>query len=291
MRVLAIMVVMFVLAFECSSQSYIPMLGQTNTWHAVSCFNGCYIDSYGTGGDTTISGFDYKILDGYHYIQGNFLIREDVQERKVYMKLLGGHVLLDEYPLYDFNLNEGDTTHVYNPISPLPEDGGLFILDSIISRTLETAEHRFFYLHAVDPFISGSDNTVWVEGVGSLSLINSPGAGPSGGEHLGCAFKDGVLQYAEIDSIDGCSLNSVPETSGVEVAVYPTLFQDELIAKSKQGDISMIRIYSTDGKPLYSQTGIKREHRISGSNLPYGMLLVQINIEGSLFTKKAFHTH
>jgi hypothetical protein len=195
-----------------TAQPYVPLLGQTNSWHAVSCFNGCIVDTYGTAGDTTISGLDYKVLDGYHYIQGNFLLREDVQERMVYMKILGGHVLLEEFPLYDFSLEVGDTTHVYNPISPSPEDGGLYVLDSVVSRTLETGDHRFFYLHAVDPFISGSENTIWVEGVGSLSLINSPGAGPSDGEHLGCAFKDGVLIYSNTDSIEGCvQISSIDE--------------------------------------------------------------------------------
>lgn len=281
---------MLVLAYDCSSQTYIPMLGQTNTWQAVSCLNGCVLDSYGTGGDTTISGFDYKILGGYHYIQGNFLIREDVSERKVYMKILGGHVLLDEFPLYDFSLQDGDTTHVYNPISPLPEDGGLFVLDSIISRTLETGEHRFFYLHAVDPIASVSESTVWVEGVGSLSLINSPGAGPTEGEHLGCAFKDGILQYSDTDSISACSLNSVPESSDIMVSVYPTVFTDVLNVDLPDRGLASIQVYSLQGSLVYaSNCEGKSLTQISGAELPIGILLVQTQIDGSQMVSKVIH--
>ena len=171
---------LFLISLVGNAQPYIPLLGDITEWHVVTCFNGCGVDRYNASGDILVDGQHYQVLDGYHYIQGNFLLREDVNERIVYLKLLGGHSLLDEYPLYDFSLGVGDTTHVYNPISPMPEDGGLFVVDSIVPRPLVHDDHRFFYLHAVDPIASQSESTIWVEGIGALSLINSPGAGPEG---------------------------------------------------------------------------------------------------------------
>lgn len=277
---------------ECFSQSYIPMLGETsNTWHAVSCFGGCGIDSYGTAGDTIIDGYEYRVLGGYHYIQGNFLIREDVQERKVYMKLLGGHVLLDEYPLYDFSLSVGDTTHVYNPISPLPEDGGLFVLDSIVAIPLETGNHRFFYLHAVDPIASVSPRTVWVEGVGALSLINSPGQLPNEEDHLGCAFKDGVLQYADTDSIGSCSnINSVAGTEEPRPAVYPTIFKNVLNIDIGRFSNSSVRILTVNGALAFKQQGSNGGTLVvAGSKLPYGVLLVEVIVDGVRYVSKVIH--
>lgn len=272
-------------------QPYIPMLGQTNTWHAVSCFGGCGIDTYGTAGDTIVDGYTYRVLDGYHYIQGNFLIREDVSERKVYMKILAGHVLLDEFPIYDFSLQDGDTTHVYNPISPLPDDGGLFILDSIVSHPLETGVHRFFYLHAVDPVASVSDATVWVEGIGALSLINSPGGLPTEENHLGCAFKDGILQYADTDSIGSCSqLSSVPQSDESEIAIYPSAFQDEFYVEIDKPEVASVSIYTLEGVLVYSDKGNSGNRiQISGGELPFGMLLVQIEVDQKSHVSKVVH--
>ena len=273
------------------SQPYIPMLGESNSWRIVSCFGGCVENSYGTSSDTIISGYEYKVLDGFHYIEGNFLIREDVAERKVYMKLLGGHVLLDEFLLYDFSLEDGDSVHVYNPISPLPTDGGIYYLDSIVSRPLENGNHRFHYLHAADPVNSGASNTVWVEGIGALSLIKSPGAPPTEGDHLTCAFKDGVLQYADTDSIEGCSqLSSVPQSDESEIAIYPSAFRDEFYVENDRSEVASVRIYTLEGMLIYSQKGASETRmQISGSELPFGMLLVHIEVDQKNIISKVIH--
>lgn len=188
-----------------AQEPYMPILGNSTSWEVVSCNWGCVSDVYHATDDTIVDGKTYKILDGYHYISRSFLLREDVNERKVYLKLTDGHVLLDEYPLYDFSLGVGDTTQVYNPISPMPEDAGAFVLDSIVPRSLLNAEHRFFYLHAIDPQQSSTETTVWVEGIGSLTLINSPGWMPTEENHLACQYRDGMHQYADLDSIGQCS--------------------------------------------------------------------------------------
>ncbi len=270
-------------------QPYIPLLGESNSWHAVSCLNGCFVDSYGTAGDTTINGLDYKILDGHHYIQGNFLIREDVQERKVYMKILGGHVLLDEYLIYDFSLNDGDSVHVYNPISPLPEDGGIYVVDSILTQPLENGPHRFFFLHAVNPATSGSNSSIWVEGVGSLSLINSPGQAPSEEDHLGCAFKNGILQYADTDSIEGCSqLSSIEPIPESGFKIYPSIFSRQVNIEPVNHHSSFgVFVYNLDGKLVYKTPQRKSANiSISSSKLPQGLLIIQLVVENGEVIRK-----
>lgn len=258
-------------------QSYIPMLGNLSQWRAVTCNNGCGTDDYHASGDTLVDGLHYQILDGFHYIQRNFLIREDVLERKVYLKTLVAHTLLDEYPLYDFSLEDGDTTDVYNPISPLPEDGGKFVLDSIVSRALEDGDHRFFYLHAVNPILSQSSNTVWVEGVGSLTLINSPGAEPTPSGHLGCAFHDGVLRYAKLDSISGCSTASIESETLIPVfRLNPNAFQDafRLQCPALTGTIDL-KIFSIDGRLIFSDSSFDSESTtIVSQDFPKGLLII-----------------
>jgi len=208
---------------------------------------------YRTSADTVINGLTYHVLDGYHYIQGNFLIREAVGQRRVFMKVLADHVLLDEFPLYDFSLQEGDSVHVYNPISPLPVDGGLFILDSIRSRPLESGDHRFFYLHAIDPQQSLSEHTIWVEGVGSLSLINTPGAPPAPSDHLVCMFKDGVLQYADLDSVDSCSpmsIGQMQEQTGIGLFPNPAECRVRLTLSTNEVP-RWLTVMGAEGKSWY----------------------------------------
>lgn len=253
MRIL--LFVLFLPFSALQAQPYTPMLGTTNEWRVVSCDNGCVTDAYYALGDTLVDGNNYRILDGYHYIAGNFLIREDVQERKVYMKTLVQHVLLDEYPLYDFSIQDGDTVDVYNPISPLPQYGGKFVLDSIVLRPLENGDHRFFYLHAVNPSVSLSERTVWVEGVGSLSLINSPGQAPTEGDHVVCAFKDGVLQYADLDSVYSCGALSVGQAPKQDVlTVYPNPASSMVYIKLPENSrATRTRVFDISGRLVHQQ--------------------------------------
>ncbi|MBV1924470.1 MAG: hypothetical protein KUG68_10640 [Flavobacteriaceae bacterium] len=126
-------------------QEYKPLLDDYNEWHQTYCFFGCYTDIYYTDGDTIVDGLDYKILDGYHYISRSFLLREEVQERKVYLNLtLNG--ISTEYLLYDYSLAVGDSIDMKNPITPFPEDAGYYTLDSIVPRPLvDGNEYRHFY--------------------------------------------------------------------------------------------------------------------------------------------------
>ena len=266
-----------VASLSCGAQPYVSLLGNLTEWRTVTCNNGCSTDDYRATGDTLVDGQQYQILDGFHYIQRNFLIREDVLERKVYLKTLVSHTLLDEYPLYDFGLSIGDTTDVYNPISPMPEDGGKFVLDSIVSRALEDGDHRFFYLHAVNPTLSQSSNTIWVEGVGSLTLINSPGAGPTAAGHLGCAFKDGVLRYAKLDSISGCSPSGVESISADPIfSLNPNPFNQHF---RLQGAVRtrkvVLKVFSSDGKLVFSDPNFDSDSwTIDSTHFPKGVLLI-----------------
>ena len=88
------------------SQEYKPLLDYYNEWHLRYCFVDCSTDIYYTNGDTLVDNKSYKILDGYHYISRTFLLREEVAEQKVYLRLVppGGD---SEYLLYDFSLKVG----------------------------------------------------------------------------------------------------------------------------------------------------------------------------------------
>lgn len=179
MKNLILIASLFFFSISAFSQSYKPLLDNINEWHVTTCYFGCLTDKYYTTGDTIVDGKSYKILDGYHFISRTFLIREDVPNKKVYLNIVG-QGFPDEFLLYDFSLNVGDTFNMQNPISPFPQDGGPFVLDSIIKRPLvDGNEYDHFYFSPTPDNTTSTENAVWVEGVGSQSLINAPGGHPN----------------------------------------------------------------------------------------------------------------
>lgn len=176
------------------AQAYQKMLEDDNYWFVASCNFGCIMDRYWTEEDTLIGGEVFKFLNGYHYNR-NMCLREDTSSRQVFFwdRLSNKKTLL-----YDFSLNVGDNIPMSNPISPLPANQGTFQVDSIVLRNIQAGARRHFYLSEV----GGSAQTIWIEGVGSLSLINTPGGmpDPNGVGELSCFYQNGLKVY-EADSL------------------------------------------------------------------------------------------
>jgi len=188
------------------AQNYEPLLDQVNEWQFTTCNFGCITDIYFTDGDTLVNNKTYKILDGYHYINRNLLLRENTSEKKVYLTILEPQYT-EDLLLYDFSLNVGDSIEMLNPITPFPPNGGYFLLDSINSLPLANgSEYRHFYFSPTPSNTISSNNAIWVEGVGSLSIINAPGGYPdiNAVGHLSCSFKNTELFYSNLDSISAC---------------------------------------------------------------------------------------
>ena len=64
--------------------------------------------------------------------------------------------------------------------------------------------YEIFYLSSLSANIN--ESAVWIEGIGSLSLINAPGGTPdvNGPGKLSCYFNSGNLVYSQLDSINTC---------------------------------------------------------------------------------------
>ncbi len=188
------------------SQSYQPLLNQNNEWQFTNCNFGCITDFYFTDGDTLVNGKMQKILDGFHFISRSFLLFEDLQQRQVYLSKINKNQI-DEYLLYDFSLKVGDSITMLNPISPFPQNGGYFILDSIVLLPLvDKNNYRHFYFTPTPSNPFSTQAAIWIEGVGSLSTVNAPGGHPDINNvgHLSCFFKNNTLFYSNLDSIKGC---------------------------------------------------------------------------------------
>lgn len=233
------------------SQSYVPMLDNRNEWQIGYCDDfGCNTDSYFTDGDTIAFGHQYKILDGYHYISRKFLLREEIQEKKIYLSITySGNT--NEYLLYDFSLEEGDSIRMLNPVSPFPPDLGYFKLDSIRSKPrLENQQSRFFYFSATDSNHEGFGYLpVWVEGVGSLSLINAPGGDPNyfGVGQLSCFWKNENLYFHDDQmGIDCESVLNIQQFEKSKVRFAVSRQKKGMLLNAEK--IKNFRIYDLSGR-------------------------------------------
>lgn len=235
---------LFTSSLELRAQAYEPLVNELNEWHFTTCFSGCNTSVYFTNGDTVVGGDTYKILDGYHYISRTFLLREDIPNKQVYLAKVSP-VKTDITLLYDFSKQEGDTMSLFNPNSPFMEEPGVFQLDSIRVKPLVNGNYRHFYWSPASGNTMSTDHPVWVEGVGSLSLINAAGGEPdfNGVGELSCFFKDNNSFYANLDSITSCEPThflSLPESALDQTIIFPNPFINDVSISVEQDQIIQV---------------------------------------------------
>lgn len=274
------------------SQAYFPILNNYSEWHVTNCFSGCATDKYYTVGDTILNGLHYTFLDKFHYNK-NFVLREDTNERKVYLRLLAEPITAKEYLLYDFSLQVNDTMFISNPGSPFPKYAGNFTVDSIKLKPLLNSTRKFFYLHSLDTAASMTQNTIWVEGVGSLCLINTPGAPPSinGAGKLSCYFHNGIQEYQNLDSISNCisvyplSINEITTNSHIEISQnFGT--SSVLIHFQNQVSENWIYLYDITGKLIFKLHSFENKIELPLSNYSKGLFLLKI--ENDQFQQRTY---
>jgi len=282
MKIIKQFLVTFIIFINSTAfgQSYKPLLDNYNEWHFTTCYSGCNTDIYYTDGDTIVNGVSYKILDGFHYISRTFLLTEDTIARTVTMTFAGTKI--ETFLLYDFSLNVGDSIDIQNPISPFPATPGYFIVDSIVMRPLvDGIDYRHFYLSAQNPSTAVT-SAVWVEGIGSLSLINAPGGYNDINEtgHLSCFFKNGVSHYSKLDSIGDCSpvqvLDLPKNNIEYEINIYPKPTKDDLNIETTFV-MKQIELYDINGRLILSDKINTQKYnvKLTGS-IPAGIYLLNI---------------
>lgn len=199
---------------------------------------------------------------------------------------------IDTYLLYDFSLEEGDTFEMKNPFSPFPAEGGLFVLDSIRNRSFqETQIRRYFYFSPHPENTVSNQNAIWIEGVGSLSIINAPGGYPKLNSvgSLTCFYKNYSLFYTdEIEETPICDeiiLNTDEFISLRPEVVFHTSSK-ELIIKSNEKWHSC-KLYDVLGQHLVTNDAQDQSScSLQELTLPNGIYLVKIVFDNHVTTKK-----
>lgn len=197
----------FLFGNRAFSQSYQPMLDERAEWHLTWCDQSCKTEVYYTDGDTIDNGQLYKVLNGFHYISRAFWLREDIASQRVWLSLIID-TKRQEFLLYDFSLQVGDSIAMYNPISPFPRNGGTYVVDSIIPRLLLDGNYHRFYYFSATLSVQNPQQPIWVEGLGSLSIINAPGGTPTWLNHgrISCYYKEAGQVYEDLDTINACNV-------------------------------------------------------------------------------------
>jgi len=261
------------------AQTYHPILDHESEWHVTSCFGGCLTDVYYTDGDTLENGITYKILDGYHYISRTFWLRENSSEQKIYMSYVDAIRGREEVLLYDFSLIVGDTMDIRNPNSPFPFDGGVFNVDSIISLPLFDGQNHRVYYFSPGVGNSSTEHPVWIEGVGSLSIVNAAGGTPNINTvgKVSCYFDDGFLNYSQLDSISGCSpiyVTELNENNVRDFTIYPTICHDFLNIIASV-EFEQVRVFNSFDQ-LLIRGKLEIESQLDLRNLSGGIYWIEL---------------
>ena len=272
-----------VLIISIQNAQYTPLLDNHNEWQFTTCYFGCPSDTYFAVDDTIVDSYQYKILEGFHFINRNVLLREEVDNRKVYLMIIPDVGIPKEVLLYDFSMEVGDSMELFNYITPYVNEPGFFTLDSIqLEPLVDGNDYKHFYLSANNSAAAGTTNAIWIEGVGSRTLINAPGSYPDINNvgQLSCFFKNTDLFYANTDSIPGCTIVypelGIEEKQPANYRLYPTISSDYVTIESNAviTDLSVIRI---DGTLTYSSTPHMKAIEVSIATYQSGMYHVVVN--------------
>lgn len=275
---ICIALLVFTASFS-TAQPYQPLLDDMNEWHFTTCFSGCNTSRYYTDGDTVVDGVSYKILDGYHFMSRTILLREDTEQQKVYLLRILPETNKN-YLLYDFSKEEGDTMPLFNPLGPFTENPGFFVLDSIRLKPLVDGDsYRHFYWSPTDGNLLPQNFPVWIEGVGSTSLINAAAGHPdiNGIGQLSCFFKNSELFYSNLDSISVCEPTrflGVSEIANEQILqIYPNPTNGKLMWTSNE--VQMIRLLDLQGKLLLEKKINNQQKEIELINISNGVYIVE----------------
>jgi hypothetical protein len=176
------------------STSYYPLLDKPK-WYTVipTVLEGTSVRKIEDMGDTLINGTIYSIINVspinlpnlpntyfFYTDTGNYYLREDIQNKKVFMKnSISG---LPDSLIYDFSLNIGDTFPNYPNLT-------LTYVDTILIAG--GYRNRFI-------FVYGNDSVIWIEGVGNPT--HPLGAAASfyyPGYQVICSYQNDTLIYDE----------------------------------------------------------------------------------------------
>jgi hypothetical protein len=273
---------------EARSQSYIPILGDTVVWYCAERqeFGDLWIYQLMPGAKVVYNGKTYTQINIDSPSGSTLLeIREDTLTKKVYQ---GNEV--EEYVLYDFSLNEGDSTHT-------PGDNDMFYVDSVRFINYDSVIRKTIYFHEY----WGDYFPVWIEGIGSTAGINRNCTQPAlywwdMPELLCCKYSNKMVFESQNGRTYGCALEtlSVPffET-GIKVKLSPNPVTDvsNLTFENLKNQNFELSVFNVLGKQVNSRTTAGNSFTINKNDFPPGIYLLQLKTNQKIIYSSKFITY
>lgn len=235
-----ILIIALALPLISLSQINKSILDTSKTWYnGVSHLNGKYTNIYKIKQDTLIESKSYNKVYSYYSGDSNYLeygrliffVRED-SNRVFIREIIYPYTISEEYIVYDFNLNKGDTITV--PVilggdiwSSYSYNRGLITIDSVDSVNINGSLLKRLFISSEYCYIEGEQ---WIEGIGSTQGLFEAGTVIDGGTGiLNCLYQGDLLIYHREDS-PNCIINVGLEdvNNDISVKLYPTIVDDVL---------------------------------------------------------------
>jgi hypothetical protein len=285
---------------------YQPMLRDNSKWLSYCYFEGSCNESNQIIGDSVVNDTIYKILYSnspctcLRPFAGNIeLLREDSISKIVYLR--DQFLAAGETEWYNFALNVGDTFHCIN------QNNNSIILDSITDTIINgfgssyppyISPLKVFYFH-FDDIQFHTEPVIWIEGIGSLSGLNSPTIERYtwGFNGLLCHFDSlGNRDYHYSDGwpVDSCEgpyvgINELYNSN--KIILYPNPANDKITIESTAiNKDAKIFVYDVQGKLLTQQLLFMTKTDLDISHLAKGLYIVKFanadKIEMRIFLKE-----
>lgn len=288
MKKAIILIFSSVLSIIIYSQNYHPIIGEDKTWNVLSVGvnppppwdTTFFTISYKLSGDTIINSVTYKkMYSSLEEIPINWnlvcFMREDAN-RKVWLK---DNFWEDEFLMYDFSINEGDSIQV-----GFPEPVYLYV-DSITSVTVNgTLRPKYCMSCKIMP----DYRETWIEGIGSNKGIISSGSAfiVGGWSWLLCMSEGGELIYMN-PNYNSCYLIStdIIEKNNSIIQVYPNPAKDKLILNlGHDGNYEEIKLINSQGVVVLHEDLLDCHDNffIDISKLPKGFYLYMLTTSQKL---------
>jgi hypothetical protein len=260
MKNIFLCLILLCLSIASSAQEYHPLLEIGKTWNVLTVtMADWYTSTYQLGGDTLISGTNYKKLyaeNNVNYSQ-EYLggIREEPSGQRVFFF---DQNETGEGLLYDFSLQPGDTVAVQSNMA----SKGFQLTFHVDSIDRVTDESGFSRKRLLLSYGSKNFGEEWIEGIGSMQGLISPGnffyMADFNWESL-CTKLDGNVVYYN-PLFDTCAIEYLgitenkTDTPGIYFGPNPVTDVSVLQIISDKNDSYTLEIYNLLGVTMRKES-------------------------------------
>lgn len=258
--------------FKFYGQTYIPTLGDTNSWKIVtgSVSSGFSTLTYFTDGTTTFIDTSWSNNDSIEFknVYINYssnqvgYIREDTNTKKLFWTnpIITKIYEMPAFVLCDFSLQVNDSIELFDFSALDITNLGYYNIDSIKFIPNQTGLKKTYYLSS-KTLISGIiEHPVWIEGVGPIGDLMHPGRSPI--EHdfgaISCAKRNDEQTYISQHAIDFGNCNifvwvQVPIILVNYIEMYPNPTKDYVNICGNSNEIFDIFLYDNLGQLILNK--------------------------------------